>query len=271
MNKHSQIYQECVPEPILEENEILAVESVKCGNLDALKHAYSLAIISDEPETSEWFMQTWECAIQYGQFECLCWLYTGMSNKYRATYLYYMTELAAKYGHIVCFKYLTCRCPDSEKTYSCNIAATYGHLDCLTHAYHNGYHWNEYAYIGAARNGHMDCIRFLISKYRYDWNHAWDEKAVYSVAENGHYEILKLMYKAGMRPPKSADMVTLIDKAKYNHRIFNCILYTKPGYHDVMIEKLIMRKANERTKLFTQELVAKALHPKRIAQWMDEC
>ena len=53
-------------------------------------------------------------------------------------------------------------CESEDLTTSATrCAAKNGHLDCLRYLHENGCPWNEDATWGAAENGHMDCLKYL--------------------------------------------------------------------------------------------------------------
>ena len=44
--------------------------------------------------------------------------------------------------------------------YSTIIAARNGHLECLKYAHENGCPWDKFTCADAARNGHLECLKY---------------------------------------------------------------------------------------------------------------
>jgi len=51
-------------------------------------------------------------------------------------------------------------CPWDEKT--CHGAARYGHLECLRYAHEHGCPWDEWTCYCAAEYGHLECLRYAV-------------------------------------------------------------------------------------------------------------
>ena len=63
------------------------------------------------------------------------------------------------------FANINCRlCLTKYGEHSSILAAKNGHLDCLKYAHENGYKWDNIVCSEAAKNGHLDCLKYAHEK-----------------------------------------------------------------------------------------------------------
>ncbi len=95
-------------------------------------------------------------------------------------------------GDIEEIKELRARGDDSWNAQVCRIAARNGHLECLKYLYENGCPFGKSVCVSAASNGHLDCLKYLHEQGCY----LHVETTAYA-ARNGHLECLKYAHESG--------------------------------------------------------------------------
>jgi hypothetical protein len=76
--------------------------------------------------------------------------------------------------------------------YSTTLAAKNGHLDCLRYAHENGCEMSHLITVEAAANGHLDCLQYAHSQ-GCEMSHLITAEA----AENGHLDCLQYAHENG--------------------------------------------------------------------------
>ena len=107
----------------------------------------------------------------------------------------------------------------------------------------------------AAENGHLDCL-----KYAHEHGCPWNENTCMWAARNGHLDCLKYAHVNGC----SWNIIVL--KSKYDCILTYAVEYNCP----LLFQDYVKTKTIQQTKLLAQEIIAAALHPNRILQWMDD-
>ena len=97
-------------------------------------------------------------------------------------------------------------------TYISEIAASRGHLDIIIFCYDNNLPWDEKTPEAAARNGHLDILKYVRSV---DPPCPWNKKTPEAAARNGHLDILK--YVRSVDPPCPWDATAIIIAALNRH------------------------------------------------------
>lgn len=87
-------------------------------------------------------------------------------------------------NHEVCLYMLT----KNKKSKLAELSALFGNLGMLKYAYENGYTWNTWVLIQAARGGSIQCL-----EYAYDRGCRLNELATTAAAENGHLACLRFL------------------------------------------------------------------------------
>ena len=77
-------------------------------------------------------------------------------------------------------------------TYTCICVARNGYLECLKYLHENGCPWNEELCEKAAENGHLDCLR-----YAYENGCPWDEVTCSGAASSGQLDCLRYAHENG--------------------------------------------------------------------------
>ncbi len=97
------------------------------------------------------------CAMAAAGGDLVCLIYS-LQQKSQSHLLSF--ELAAEYGHLHILKYIKYLKLEPDSSYACEAAAKNGHLDCLRFISENHYHFNPYVFILAAKYGHMACYDY---------------------------------------------------------------------------------------------------------------
>ena len=96
----------------------------------------------------------------------------------------------------------------------CECAARNGHLECLRYAHENGCGWNKLTCLAAAENGHIDCLR-----YAHENGCEWDKEVCLSAAREGHIDCLRYAHENGCEWDESVSLTAI------EFENIECILY----------------------------------------------
>jgi len=115
-------------------------------------------------------------------------------------------NMAAYQGNLEMVKYCVANeCPIDE--WACAHAAKNGHLECLKYLHEDAKApWDEYTAAWAAQNGHLHILEYLV-ELEFD---QYDERACMWAAENGHLDCLKHLHETAKAPWDS-------DAVRYAH------------------------------------------------------
>ena len=162
--------------------------------------------------------------------------------------------MVAKNGHFNCLKYAHENgCTWNE--YACSGAAANGHLDCLRYLHDNGCPWNEYTCSNAAVNGQLDCLQ-----YAHKNGCPWNEKTCTGAALNGQLKCMQYAHVYGC-PWTRTVLISNYDYINTYAVEYNC---------PQSFQTYVKTKTIQQTKLLAREIIAAALHPNRILQWIDD-
>ena len=106
------------------------------------------------------------------------------------------SAVAAEQGNLEMVKYCVAnRCPINAS--SCRNAARNGHLECLRYLHEDvKVPWDRETAFLAAVNGHLHILEYLVER-KYD---QYDEYACMGAAENGHLDCLKYLHEVAKAP-----------------------------------------------------------------------
>lgn len=126
-------------------------------------------------------------AAEGGCEEVLFWLYNFTNHEFRPI----LTKVAARAGHHQTLEWLFSSggmVANAKETYTCDGAAEGGHLGILEWAFNlMGCSYSPAALIGAAKNGHLDCVNWLLTN---PTQYGKDRNALAAAMEGGHMPIV---------------------------------------------------------------------------------
>ena len=126
-------------------------------------------------------------AVEQGCEEVLFWLYNFTNHDFKPA----LTKVAARAGHHETLEWFFSSggmVANAKDTYTCDGAAEGGHLGILEWAYNlMGCSYSRAALVGAARNGHLNCVNWLLTN---PMHYCKDRGALTAAMEGGHMPIV---------------------------------------------------------------------------------
>ncbi|GFH52444.1 ankyrin repeat domain-containing protein [Chaetoceros tenuissimus] len=168
----------------------LRLHCAKVGSLDVLK----------------WTSSKWNIGICINDSKCnrICCsfhnvpyiqnsIFEGNSLDFEVLELHFnVLEAAVGHGHLNVFVYLMKKINCRYSSTFCKLAAREGHLDCLRYLHENGCEWDSHSCRTAAGNGHLHCLRYL-----HENGCEWDSNSCRTAAGNGHLHCLRYLHENG--------------------------------------------------------------------------
>lgn len=193
---------------------------------------------------------------------------------------------AVTHGHLYCLQFMF----NSGHSFAhmnvdvCKAAASSGQLACLQYLHDKGFPWNEDTIRGAVNNEHVDCLMFALENgcklkhmyFGWSFSNADFSNPLITAFHLGNYSCMVGVHKYGGTWGNKwiiDNNYVVSSTIKTTH---DCLIYayyngcplcpTDRQYCDEFQQTI---KRNNMQKIMP-ELFAAALHPSRIAQWIND-
>jgi ankyrin repeat protein len=189
------------------------------GHLDCLRYLHEVA---KAPLDFRWIA---ERAAENGNLHILKYLVECGFDEFDED-AYFVAELAASYGHLHILEYLVERGFDEFDEDACASAsaARNGHLDCLKYLHEVAGAPLYSTAAEAAGYGHLHILEYLV-EIGFD-EFEFEKDACFRAAKNGHLDCLKFLHKVAKAPWDSRAVESALLKRKCLHYLLdnNCPL-----------------------------------------------
>ena len=192
----------------------------------------SIAFRSGELRSVVWLkekavvdMSAYCIAASKGYLDCLRWLHDNQIPGCNA----YIMDIAAQNGRLACVRYLHENCDKGCTVSAIDWAAEQRHFPCVKYLCENRTEGFEFALMYAARNGDLDCVRYL----QQNFPNKDSKDAMHVATSYGRYDCMRYLYENNNF--SMGFTKRLIDLAE-SHGQFNCMFWLADKAENDMYE-----------------------------------
>lgn len=169
--------------------------AIKEGDMRVLKALYELQKIPRyRSDSTLHFHQVAKTAVQYGRLGMLKWLHERKERDPALVWNSGLLSLAIRHRHVELMDWIYAHCP--RDAVACGVhdihwQARVGNLEVLKWLHGHNYDFSSREMDEAAKNGHLDDVRFL-HEHR---SEGCTTDAMDGAAANGHLEIVRFLHR----------------------------------------------------------------------------